>query len=472
VAGEERRRLVQTAAIVLAAGDGKRLKSSHPKVLHLAAGRPLLCHVLDALSPLELDSRVVVASPRYKEIESMIAEYGFSEGISFAVQDPPRGTADGARIGLEALDDYSGAVLILHGDAPLIEADTLFRMLETHKASQASATLLTAVMHDPGDFGRVIRTGDEVDRVVEDKDASPAERRIHEVNAGTYVFNSDDLRQVLSKVDRENAQGEYYLPDVIGLLRASRRTVMAVTTHEDEIHGVNSRSQLAFVSGLIRHRVCERWMSEGVSIIDPRTTYIDTTVVIERDAVVHPFTFLEGETQIGEQAEIGPQVRIVDSRVERGAVVTFAVVRRSHIGPEAQVGPFASLRPGTEMKAGSKIGTFVEAKQSVLGAGSKASHLAYLGNADIGERVNIGAGTVTCNWDGQQKHLTVIEDDAYISSDTMLVAPVRVGRRAATGAGAVVRDDVPDDGLAVGVPARILEGKGDRMRRRPEPEGE
>jgi bifunctional UDP-N-acetylglucosamine pyrophosphorylase / glucosamine-1-phosphate N-acetyltransferase len=463
---------VDAAAIVLAAGDGKRLKSAHPKVLHVAAGRPLLCHVFAALERLDLDRRVVVASPRYEEIRAALAEHGFGGGIDFAVQYPARGTADAARVGLEALGSYEGRVVILQGDTPLIEADTIFRMLQAQAEASAAAVVLTATVKSPTGYGRIIRSGADVERIVEERDASPIERRIHEVNAGVYVFDAEQLTRVLAKVDCENAQNEYYLPDVIALLRSDGQPVAAVKTHPDEIGGVNNRSQLAYVSGLIRHRVCERWMAEGVSIIDPDTTYIDTTVTIERDAIIHPFTFLEGNTRVSERAEVGPQARIVDSSVGPGAVVTFAVVRGSEIGPDAQVGPFASLRPGTVMKRASKIGTFVESKQSVVGEGSKANHLTYLGNAQLGKGVNVGAGTVTCNWDGQQKHETVIEDDAYISSDTMLIAPVRIGRRAATGAGAVVRDDVPDDGLAVGMPARIIEGRGDRMSRKVEPEDE
>jgi bifunctional UDP-N-acetylglucosamine pyrophosphorylase/glucosamine-1-phosphate N-acetyltransferase len=426
--------------IVLAAGEGKRLKSNRPKVLHPAAGRPLICHVLAALAPLPLARRVVVGSSRWKLIEEAIAAHRLSDGVQFAVQDAATGTAEAVRIGLEAAGDPSGTVMVVQGATPLIETDTLYRMLEVHRSAGAAATLLTASVHDPTGYGRIVRRDDG---------------------------------SVVKIVDRENAQGEYYLPDVVELLLAADRVVTAVETDAEEVRGVKNRSQLAYVSGLLRHRVCEQWMAEGVSIVDPRTTYIDTTVVIERDATIHPFTFLEGDTFISEGAEVGPQVRIVDSSVGPGAVVTFAVVRESTIGPEAVVGPFASLRPGNKLERKAKVGTFVEAKSSTIGEGSKANHLSYLGDAELGRGVNVGAGTITCNWDGREKHKTVIEDDAYISSDTMLVAPARIGKRAATGAGAVVRGEVPDDALAVGMPARIIEGKGDRMGRKeapPEPE--
>jgi bifunctional UDP-N-acetylglucosamine pyrophosphorylase/glucosamine-1-phosphate N-acetyltransferase len=458
------------AAIVLAAGDGKRLKSNLPKVLHPAAGRALISHVLAALAPLPLSARVVVASHRWNQVKGTLAEDGFGEELEFAVQDAPRGTADATRLGLESLGLDGGTVLVVPGDTPLLESDTLFRLLESHRSSGAAATVLTAMVHDPAGYGRVVRDGESIERIVEDRDATGAVGRIHEINGGVYAFDKAILSETLAKVDCENSQGEYYLTDVIALLWSAGKTIRTVRTEADEVSGVNNRSQLAFVSGLLRHRVCERWMAEGVSIVDPRTTYIDSTVVIEQDATIHPFTFLEGDTHVCEGAEVGPQTRLVDTWVGPDATVTFAVVRESSIGPEAIVGPFASLRPGNKLERKAKVGTFVEAKNSTVGEGSKVNHLSYVGDAEIGRRVNVGAGTVTCNWDGREKHKTIIEDDAYVSSDTMLVAPVRLGRRAATGAGAVVRDDVPDDALAVGVPARIIEGKGDRMQRKGKPE--
>jgi bifunctional UDP-N-acetylglucosamine pyrophosphorylase/glucosamine-1-phosphate N-acetyltransferase len=455
----------QTAAIILAAGDGKRLKSKLPKVLHQAAGGSLLSHVLAALAPLGMDETVVVGSGRVDEIRTGIADDGFEGGISFAVQDPPRGTGEATRIGFDHLASTDATILVVPGDTPLLETDTLFRLVSVHRSSQAAATVLTAKVHEPAGYGRILRSdGSEVERIVEDRDATADERRIHEISAGVFVFDGAQVVGLLDKIDSDNAQGEYYLTDVVELLRTEDRRVVAVETEPEEVSGVNNRSQLAYVSGLLRHRVCERWMSEGVSIVDPRTTYIDTTVAIEGDATIHPFTFLEGTTRIAEGAEIGPQARIVDSDIGPGATVSFAVVRGSEVGPRASVGPFASLRPGNVLKRGAKIGTFVEAKQSTFGEDSKANHLAYLGDAEIGARANIGAGTITCNWDGQNKHRTEVGDDAYISSNTMLVAPVRVGRRAATGAGAVVRDDVPDEALAVGVPARNIAGKGNRIK--------
>jgi bifunctional UDP-N-acetylglucosamine pyrophosphorylase/glucosamine-1-phosphate N-acetyltransferase len=271
---------------------------------------------------------------------------------------------------------------------------------------------------------------------------------------------------MIGKLDRENRQGEYYLTDVISLCRSQGDVVAAYRADASEVQGVNTRAQLARVSRLLYDRTLDRLLDEGVTIVDPASTFIDASVEIEQDAVIHPFTFLHGSTVVRAGAEVGPQVRVFDSEIGPDAKVSFAVVKGSVIGPEASVGPFASLRPGTRLERGVRVGTFVETKNAVIGEDSKANHLAYLGDAEIGRRVNIGAGTITCNWDGREKHQTVIEDDAYISSDTMLVAPTRIGKRAATGAGAVVKGDVPDDALAVGVPARIIEGGGDKLGRK------
>lgn len=454
----------EVAAVVLAAGGGTRMKSGLPKVLHPAAGRPLLVHVLEALQPLDLASHCVVVSKRRELFEKVLAESSLGIAADFAVQDPPRGTADAVASGLKQLSGRFSTVLVVQGDTPLIETSTLDALLHVHSENGAGATILTARISDPTGYGRVLKTEDgDVARIVEDRDATYEERTIDEINAGVYAFDAALLTEALSEIETDNAQQEYYLTDVIPAVLKRGRRAVAYRTHPQEVVGVNSRAQLARVAEMLRRRACEIWMEEGVTIVDPSTTYIDSTVTIARDATIHPFTFLEGGTTIGEGAEIGPQVRIVDSTVEAGATVSFAVVRGSSVGPQASVGPFASLRPGTRLERGARVGTFVETKKTTVGQDSKANHLAYLGDAEIGRGVNVGAGTITCNWDGRAKHQTVIEDEAYIGSDTMLVAPTRIGKRAATAAGSVVRGDVPDEALAVGVPARIIEGKGNRM---------
>ena len=422
---------IQATAVILAAGGGTRMKSSVPKVLHRVAGRPLLAYVLRALQPLSLDARVVVVSPRRAEIEDAMRAEGFRDGLVYAVQDAPRGTADAVRVALAAIGPVDGTLLVVQGATPLLEPATLDALLHVHHERRPALTLLTARASDPSGYGRVIKAAGEVQRVVEERDATYEERAVDEINAGVYAFDATALSEVLDEIESENAQQEYYLPDVVSLLRVRGQEVRAYRTHLEEVLGVKSRRQLAKASELLRRRACERWMDEGVTVIDPSTTYIDASVSIGRDATIHPFTFLEGATAVGESAEVGPQVRAVDSEIGAGARVSFSVMASAGIGE-----------------------------------GSKVPHLSYLGDATLGRGVNIGAGTITCNWDGRGKHPTVVDDDAYISSDTMLVAPVRVGARAATGAGAVVTGDVPEDALAIGVPARILEGRGDKMKRK------
>jgi bifunctional UDP-N-acetylglucosamine pyrophosphorylase / glucosamine-1-phosphate N-acetyltransferase len=454
-------------AIVLAAGVGKRMKSDLPKVLHRAAGLPLVSHVVQALGPLDLDRIVVVVPKGHRDaIGSAVAQTGVEQDIRFVVQDPPRGTGDAVRIALKEGDVDDGSVLVVPGDTPLLESGVLAQLLKSH---DGVATMLTATVDDPTGYGRVVRsTNGSVDSIVEDRDATSEQKAIAEVNTSVYVFDAATLRDVVGDIGAANAQDEYYLTDAIGLLREAGEEVAAIEADSGQAAGVNSRLQLAEVTKVLRRRAAERLMSEGVTIVDPDTTYVDATVIAGRDAVIHPFTFLEGATIVGERAQVGPHARILDSVLEEDATVTYAVVRESHLGPQASVGPFASLRPGTRLERGAHLGTFVEAKNAKVGEGSKANHLAYLGDAEIGRGVNVGAGTITCNWDGTEKHKTIIEDEAYIGSDTMLVAPTRIGKRAATGAGAVVRGDVPDEALAVGVPARIIEGKGNKMAKEPD----
>ena len=444
------------------------MKSSVQKVLHKAAGRSLLGHVLASVAPLRTARTIVVTSARKDEVGSSLEAEGF-RGLDLVVQDPPRGTADATRVALEALDEVQGQILLVPGDAPLLNFHSLKALVLEHEARHAAASFMSARATDPTGYGRVIRDEDgRVLKIVEHREATEQERSVDEINTSVYVFDLERLRDALGKVDDANAQGEFYLTDVVELFHNEGDVVAAYRTKEAAVQGVNSRSQLARVTAELRRRECERLMEGGVTIIDPATTYVDATATVAQDVVIHPFSFIEGATVIQRGAEIGPQARLVDSEVEEGARVSYAVVIESSLGPDSSVGPFASLRPGTRLERGAKLGTFVESKKTVLGAGSKANHLSYLGDTEIGEGVNVGAGTITTNWDGENKHRTVIEDDAYIGSDTMLVAPVRVGRRAATGAGAVVRDDVPDDALAVGVPARIIEGKGNRMKKRDE----
>ena len=437
-------------------------------MLHRVAGRSLVGHVLSAVSGVGLDRVVVVVSANTEAFTEALEADGLGMDVELVVQDPPAGTADAVRIALDHIGSAAGSALIVAGDTPLIDGNTLGTLLGEHDERGSSVTLLTADVENPAGYGRIVRSEDgSVDRIVEDADATDEERSLAEINSGTYVFDLERLTEMIAKVDKENRQGEYYLTDMVELLRSAGDGIGAVLASEEEVRGVNTRVQLASVREALNRKTCEALLEQGVGIVDPSTTYIDVTVEIAPEAVILPFTFLEGRTRIGERAEVGPQTRIVDSEIGPDAEVSFAVVRDSIVGPEASVGPFASLRPGTRLERGARAGTFVETKKTTIGEGSKANHLAYLGDAEIGRGVNVGAGSITCNWDGKEKHKTIIEDDAYIASDTMLVAPTRIGKRAATGAGSVVRGDVPDDALAVGVPARIIEGKGDKLGRKP-----
>jgi bifunctional UDP-N-acetylglucosamine pyrophosphorylase/glucosamine-1-phosphate N-acetyltransferase len=450
----------QAAAVVLAAGHGVRMRSDLPKVAHVANGRPLLGHVLAALDPVPALTRTVIVTSGRPEIERAVAREVSAGGISFATQQPARGTADAVRVGLDELALDDGTVLVTYGDTPLMRTETFEAMLRAHGANRAAATVLVARVSDPTGYGRVVRAPDgTIERVVEERDATDSERAIDEINAGTYVFSARALRAALGRIDSGNAQGELYLTDVVGEMRSAGLVVAAVEAAEADVAGVNSRAELAEAAAELRRRACARWMSEGVTIVDPATTYIESSVTIGRDATIHPFTFLEGDTALGERAEIGPHARVVDSEIGPEAVVTFAVVVGTRLEAGTGVGPFASLRGGTVLEQGARAGTFVELKKTRVGPNSKVPHLSYMGDATIGRAVNVGAGSITCNYDGERKHETHLEDDVFIGSDTMMVAPVRVGRGAATGAGAVVRDDVPAGALAVGVPARVLEGR-------------
>ena len=456
--------MASLSVVVLAAGKGKRLRSDLPKVVHRIAGRSLVAHVLESVRALGPSQVAVVVSRDSDSVREAVSHAGMD--VRFVTQDPPNGTGDAVQRAVDELGIDSGVVLVANGDAPLVSTETFRALLHNHDSAGAQATLLTATVAAPGDLGRVVRGADgSVERIVEAADADPTQAAVREVNCGAYVFDASVLSTLLPKIDRENAQGEYYLTDVVHLMVTEGLRVAAYQTSEEESLGVNDRADLARVGEVFRSRLCEHWMAEGVTIVDPATTYIDAGVTIERDATILPFTFLEGTTRVGSGAEVGPQCRVVDSDVGPGAVVSYAVVRESVLGPDSSVGPFASLRPGTRIGRGARLGTFVETKNTTLGDESKANHLSYLGDAEIGRGVNVGAGTITCNWDGTAKHKTVIEDDAYIGSDTMLVAPAHIGKRAATGAGSVVKGDVPDDSLAVGAPARIIEGKGNKMDR-------
>jgi bifunctional UDP-N-acetylglucosamine pyrophosphorylase/glucosamine-1-phosphate N-acetyltransferase len=437
-----------THLVVLAAGKGTRMKSAEPKVLHRAGGLRLIEHVLRAASSLRPATTVVIVGHMAEQVRR---ELGERLGLVFALQEPQLGTGHALLQAEPHLTGATGTVVLLSGDVPLLRPATLEVLVRTHEQSGAAATVLTARVADPAGYGRVVRSDGRIAAIVEDKDATPAERQIDEINSGIYAFALSPLFDALRSIGSANAQGEYYLPDLVRIYRARGLKVETVRLEDSrEILGVNSRRELADVAAILKTTRNEELMAAGVSIVDPASTWIGPDVVVGRDTVIHPNVHLEGKTRIGERCQINASVRIVDSTLEDGVVINnFCVIRESHVRSGAEIGPFAHLRPRSDVGDGAHVGNFTELKNTSLGKGSKANHLSYLGDATIGEKVNIGAGTITCNYDGTHKHPTVIEDGAFIGSDSQLVAPVRVGKDAYVAAGSSIVEDVPSGALGV-----------------------
>jgi len=450
--------------LILAAGLGTRMRSAKAKVLHRLGGRPLVAHVCRTASALQKEQRPVhvVVGHQAEEVSLAVAEELGEGRAVFVTQTEQRGTGDAVLAARAELEGANSTLLVLSGDVPLVRAETLAGLLQqhrTHRGRGAACTLLSVRLEDPTGYGRVVRDAEgRFERIVEQKDATPEERQIAEINAGIYCFETRLLFPALERVRPENAQGEFYLTDVPGILRADGEDV-SVYVHNDarEVSGINTRTELADFERLLRVRTLRNLMlNAGVTVVDPQHTYVSPDAQIGRDTILHPNVHVEGRTSIGDGCEIGPGTRITDSRVGHGVTVRdHCVIVSSEVGDNCTVGPFAHLRMNARMDEGSAVGNFVEVKNSRLGSGTKAMHLSYLGDADLGERTNVGAGTVTCNYDGKRKHPTHVGDDVKIGSDTMLVAPVRVGSRSVTGAGSVVTEDVPPDTLVAGVPARV-----------------
>jgi len=445
-----------SAVVVLAAGEGTRMMSAVPKVLHHVAGRSLVGHVLAAVDQLDPHHLIVVVGHgRAAVSEHVQASHPSSTPV---VQEQQNGTGHAVRVALDGITAAGielpdGPVVVLAGDTPLLTGQTLRDLLSIHQSERAVATVLTTVLDNPTGYGRIVRdsaTG-HVSRIVEQKDANESERAIREINSGVFAFELSALRSGLARLTTDNAQGEEYLTDVLGHLVADGETVAAhIAPDPDEILGVNDRVQLAHAGGLLRDRINVRWMRAGVTIVDPATTWIDATVTMSRDVVIERNTALAGATTVASGAVIGPDTTLIDSQVAAGAHVLKSHVTGAIIGPDATVGPFTFMRPGTELAAHAKVGAYVETKNAFIGEGSKVPHLSYVGDATIGAGSNIGAATVTVNYDGVNKHKTVVGDHVRIGSDTMLVAPVTIGDGAYTAAGSVVTDDVPPGAMAVG----------------------
>ena len=450
------------AVVVLAAGEGSRMKSARPKVLHEIGGRSLLGHVLHAVAPLGARETVVVVGHGRGLVTAALAS--IAPDATAVVQAEQNGTGHAVRLALDAVPDLDGTVLVLCGDTPLICTETLQGLLDAHVGG---TTMLTTVLDDPTGYGRVVRDDSGAVRgIVEQRDADDAQRAIAEVNAGVYAFDAGALRAALNRLSTDNAQGEEYLTDVVGLMVADRLPVSAHQAGDPvEAAGVNDRVQLAAAGVALRDRAVERLQRSGVTVVDPATTWIDATVECEPDAVVAPYTILRGTTRIAAGATVGPYANLTDTTVAAGAEVLAATCIGAEIGPDAKVGPYTYLRPGTRLGRGAKAGGFVEMKNAVLGDESKVPHLSYVGDATIGERSNIGAATVFVNYDGTRKHHTVVGDDVRVGSDTMLVAPVTIGDTAYTAAGSVITSDVPPGALGVGrARQRNIEGWVERRR--------
>ena len=443
---------MDTHVVILAAGKGTRMKSARSKVLHRVAGRPMIDYVLAAAAPLHPKTTTVVVG---HQAESLKAALGGHGGLTFVVQEPQLGTAHALLTTESALGGEKGTLVLLSGDVPLLTANTLKTLLDRHISTRAAATVITCMVDKPQGYGRIVRgsaeSGEQIARIVEEKDATPGERQICEINSGIYAFALEGLFDAVRSIAANNVQNEYYLPDLVGIFRRQGMVVETVIVpNADEIRGINSRIELAAVSRVVRDKKNAELMAAGVTIEDPATAYIDGDVTIGPDTIVHPGVSIEGRTSIGTGCEIHSGVRIVDSEIgDRVQVFNHCVITDATIADDVNVGPFAHLRNHAEVRTRARVGNFVELKKTVLGAGSKSMHLAYLGDALIGERVNIGAGTITCNYDGVNKNTTTIEDGAFIGSDTQLIAPVTVGKGAYVGSGTTIRENVPEGALAV-----------------------
>lgn len=433
-------------AIVLAAGQGKRMKSKLYKVLHPVCGKPMVGHVLQTVQQVNCERSVVVVGHGAEAVRTYL-----QDAAEYVLQEQQLGTGHAVKQAKDLLGEEDGSAIVICGDTPLVTSSTLENLLKLHESNNAAATVLTAHMDNPKGYGRVIRGGDDsVQRIVEQKDCSPAEDAVTEINTGTYCFDNKKLFAALEKVTNQNAQQEYYLTDCIGILKEAGETVLAYQTDDyAESIGVNDRLALSEAEGFMRERINRMHMLNGVTIIDPASTYIGADVTIGADTVLYPGTVLKGNTVIGENCVIGPNSDIEDSAIADGASVKHSVLSKAEVGARTSVGPFAYLRPGAKLGEDVKVGDFVEVKNATIDNGSKVSHLSYVGDAKVGKNVNIGCGAITVNYDGYNKSVTEIEDDAFIGSNVNLIAPVKVGKGAFVVAGSTITQSVDENDLAI-----------------------
>jgi bifunctional UDP-N-acetylglucosamine pyrophosphorylase / glucosamine-1-phosphate N-acetyltransferase len=439
-----------TFAAVLAAGKGTRMRSNRAKVLHTICGVPMVNYVIAALEPVGPERTLVIVGHQADEVRSVLPP-----GVVSVLQEEQNGTGDAVRVALENIDEEEGVLLVVNGDGPLISGRTLVELVERHRAAGVGATVLVAELEDATGLGRVMEDAGVV-RIVEEKDATEAEKEIRLVNLGLYAFDLAEIRHALGLVGTENAQGELYLTDALEIIGRRSRAVTYRVKNLEEANLVNDRAQLALAEEILRRRILDAHMRAGVTVRDPASTHIEASVEIGRDTVILPGTFLRGETKIGSDCVIGPSADLLDTAVGDGALVEHSVGRGAAVGPGANVGPYAYLRPGTVLGEVSKVGAYCELKNTRVGAGSKVPHLSYVGDAEIGEGANLGAGTITANYDGKDKHRTTIEDGVFTGINTNLIAPVTIGENAYLGAGSVVNKNIPPGKMAVGMPARVI----------------
>ena len=438
--------------LILAAGKGTRMKSDMPKVIHKVNGIPMITKIIDTLSGLNPEESILILGHKKEEVLKVVGE-----NCDYVLQTEQLGTGHAVIQAKEKLEGYDGDVMILCGDTPLLRESTLKSLYEYHKESGAVTTILTSIYENPFGYGRIVKEDGLVKAIVEEKEASEEIKKIKEINAGVYCFNSKELFKALDKIDNNNEKGEYYLTDVIGIQVSENKKVQSFILEDKmEILGVNSKVELAQAGKVLRDRKNRELMEEGVILIDPETTYVEESVKVGRDTVLYPGVVLQGKTVIGENCEIIGNSRIIDSVLGNNIRVESSVIEESILEDGVTMGPFAHIRPKSLLKEKVHIGNFVEVKKSTLEKGVKAGHLTYLGDAQVGENTNIGAGTITCNYDGVNKFKTVIGKDAFIGSDSMLVAPVNIGEKALIGAGSVITKDVPSNSLAVSRSKQII----------------